>query len=304
MEKGLVSIITPCYNGEKFIDRYFKAILAQTYSKLEVIFVNDGSTDKTDTIVKSYLPLLEEKGIRTRYIIQSNQGQAVALNRGLEIFEGEFLTWPDSDDILTEDSIEKKVNFLQTHLEYGMVRSNGIYYNMETNEKKRISSSADNNDEHIFEKLLLMKTYGCCGCYMMRADLFYDIYPDKKIFESRCGQNWQMLVPAASRSKCGYIDEDLYIVYEHSDSHSRNNNIDYIKRWDDFTTILLEAIKVSKCDYNRSEKLVKENCVRQQFYYAIALKDKNLLRKKYKSLRQFKTITLKEKLLYFKHICI
>lgn len=60
--KPLVSIITPCYNGEQYIDAYFQSILAQTYTRLELIFVNDGSTDKTEEVALSYREQLEQKG--------------------------------------------------------------------------------------------------------------------------------------------------------------------------------------------------------------------------------------------------
>ena len=61
MKYPLVSVITPCYNGEKYLDRYFKSILDQTYPNIELIFVNDGSNDKTEEIALSYKNKLEEK---------------------------------------------------------------------------------------------------------------------------------------------------------------------------------------------------------------------------------------------------
>ena len=61
MEQPLVSIITPCYNGENFIKRYFDSILKQTYSNIELFFVNDGSTDQTESIALSYREALEKR---------------------------------------------------------------------------------------------------------------------------------------------------------------------------------------------------------------------------------------------------
>lgn len=111
MNRPLVSILTPCYNGESFLKRYFESILNQTYSNLELIFINDGSIDRTEEIALSYRSQLEEKGIRYIYERQENAGQAAALNRGLKLFTGEYLTWPDSDDVMTADCIEKKSGF-------------------------------------------------------------------------------------------------------------------------------------------------------------------------------------------------
>ena len=98
MTKPLVSIITPCYNGEAFLKRYFESILNQTYPNLELIFINDGSTYRTEEIALSYRERLEKRGITYIYEKQENAGQAAALNRGLKLFTGEYLTWPDSDD--------------------------------------------------------------------------------------------------------------------------------------------------------------------------------------------------------------
>lgn len=108
MQKGLVSIITPCYNGEKFVSRFLDSVLDQSYTNIELIVINDGSTDQTEQILKSYEIKFKEKGIKFIHLFQSNGGQSSAINKGLEIFSGEYLTWPDSDDILTPDAIEIK----------------------------------------------------------------------------------------------------------------------------------------------------------------------------------------------------
>ena len=109
----LVSIITPCYNGEKFLERYFESILAQTYTNIELIFVNDGSKDCTEKIAMSYSEKLKSKGVQYIYIYQENAGQAAAMNKVLKIFSGKYLAWVDSDDVMTAESIKRKVAFLE-----------------------------------------------------------------------------------------------------------------------------------------------------------------------------------------------
>ena len=110
MKQPLVSIITPCYNGEPYLDQYFDSILKQTYQHLELIFVDDGSTDRTSEIAENYREKLEYRGIRYILLKQENRGQASALNHGLKYFTGEYLTWPDSDDVMTPECIEEKVS--------------------------------------------------------------------------------------------------------------------------------------------------------------------------------------------------
>ena len=302
MNCPLVSIITPCYNGEDYLQRYYSSVLNQSYPNLELIFINDGSKDRTEQIAQGYRPLLEQKGIRYTYLSQENAGQAAALNRGLKLFTGEYLTWPDADDEMTPDCIEKKVAYLQAHPELEMVRSDGTYYNPATGEKKGIANSEDKCIQDIFERIMLLKTYGCCGCYMISKKLLQDCYPDRDIFESRAGQNWQLLVPAASRSICGYIDEPLYVIYEHGDSHSRHQRTaeQMYQRWDMFTEVLHHAIAVSECDKGKALRLVDCNNARQQFYYAVSVRDKAMLKKTMRAIRKNGKVTLKEKLLYLK----
>ncbi|ALU13850.1 glycosyl transferase GT2 family [Eubacterium limosum] len=220
----LVSIITPCYNGEKFIDRYFKSILNQTYSHIELIFVNDGSIDQTEKIALTYKEKFEKCGCVFHYIFQENQGQAAAINRGLEIFQGEYLIWPDSDDWLEPDSIEKRVAFLEANTEYGFVRSNGYFCKIKDHRviSKRIIS--DNNNrfkKNIFDDLIDETTFCCCGCYMIRKNSFLNVNPERKILENKGGQNWQIEIPIAYNYKCGYIDKPLYNIFERESSHSR-----------------------------------------------------------------------------------
>lgn len=296
----LVSIITPCYNGERYLNQYFSSVINQTYAPLELIFINDGSTDRTVEIAEHYRPILEGKGVQFKYLYQENAGQAAALNRGLKLFTGEYLIWPDADDEMMPDCIEKKVSFLQTHSEIQMVRSDGIYYNEETCEKRCIAKEYDKYLQNIFEKLLLVKTYGCCGCYMISRDLFLKCYPTRDIFESRVGQNWQLLVPAASRSLCGYIDEPLYIVNEHSNSHSRISRsiAEMYCRWDMLTEVLQHAIGASECDMNRAYRLIEENCARQQFYYAVSERNRMMLKSTMARMKKYGRPTMKERLLY------
>lgn len=248
MSCALVTVITPCYNGEEFLDKYFASIIAQTYGPIELIIVNDGSTDRTEEIALSYRASLESRGIIYKYLYQPNGGQARAMNTGLKEMTGEYLIWPDSDDLLTPDSIEKRVAFLDTHPEYAFVRSNGYFYDFSTGKPLRRASDKDNRfREDIFLDMILEETYCCCGCYMLRTAALRDIYPDLTIEESCAGQNWQILIPMAGRYLCGYIDEDLYQIMVRPNSHSRQKRSldETIERYCELRRILEDGIRRS-----------------------------------------------------------
>lgn len=96
------SVIIPAYNSEKTIVRTLDSVFNQNYASLEVIVVNDGSTDNTEQVVKSY----SDKII---YIAQKNSGVSVARNTGFQHSSGDFIQYLDADDLLTEDKISKQV---------------------------------------------------------------------------------------------------------------------------------------------------------------------------------------------------
>ena len=222
MMQPLVSIVTPCFNGDSFLDGYFQSILNQSYNRLELIFVNDGSTDQTERIALAYREALERKGIIYKYLYQPNGGQAKAMNTGFREMTGKYLVWPDSDDLLSPDSIEKRVFFLENNPEYDFVRTSGDFFNFETGERiGTVNYYGEGGSEDIFLDLIQENTYCACGCYMIKTEQLRQIYPDMTIYETYVGQNWQILIPIAGRGKCGYIDEELYHIAVRSNSHSR-----------------------------------------------------------------------------------
>lgn len=99
----IVSLIMPAYNAEGYIARSIDTVLAQSFSDLEIIIVNDGSTDKTQEIINWY----EKRYSGVRVFNQSNKGQASARNTGIKYACGEYLGFIDSDDMIRPDMVEK-----------------------------------------------------------------------------------------------------------------------------------------------------------------------------------------------------
>ena len=109
MKKPLVSIIIPVYNGSNYMREAIDSALAQTYSPIEIIVVNDGSNDNgaTDEVARSY-------GDRIRYIYKENGGVSSALNRGISEMKGEYFSWLSHDDVYTPDKIQKQMETLSS----------------------------------------------------------------------------------------------------------------------------------------------------------------------------------------------
>jgi len=115
-----VSVVIPVYNTERFIAETIRSVLEQTYSDLEVIVVDDGSTDASPHIVASF-------GKAIRYVRQENSGQAVARNRGASIARGEYVGFLDSDDVCLPHKFEKQSAILDTMEHIGVVTSDMQY---------------------------------------------------------------------------------------------------------------------------------------------------------------------------------
>ena len=118
--EGLVSIVLPVYNGADLLSDAIDSILGQTYSKFELIAVNDGSQDATRQILDEYA----KKDQRIKVIHQENQKLPSALNRGFSIADGEFLTWTSHDNLMRPKFLEKMVKCLKQHSSWDMVYSN------------------------------------------------------------------------------------------------------------------------------------------------------------------------------------
>lgn len=104
--RPLASIVIPAFNAEAFLSETIQSVLSQTYSPLEIIVVDDGSTDGTPSLVEEYSDAVT-------YFRQENQGVAAARNRGLSLAKGSYICFVDADDWLHPECIQEKVALLE-----------------------------------------------------------------------------------------------------------------------------------------------------------------------------------------------
>ena len=102
----LVSVVIPVYNQERYVAEAVDSVLRQTYPDVELVVVDDGSTDRTPEILKAY-------GSRLTYMRQDNAGAATALNRGIEAARGELVGWLSSDDVYEPTKVERQVDLFK-----------------------------------------------------------------------------------------------------------------------------------------------------------------------------------------------
>ncbi|OGZ53397.1 MAG: hypothetical protein A3B25_02135 [Candidatus Ryanbacteria bacterium RIFCSPLOWO2_01_FULL_48_26] len=121
--KKLVSIIIPAYNAEKYIKESVESALGQTYPLVEVIVIDDGSTDGTKAILDPYI-----RGGKIRYFRQDNRGLAASRNAGIRGSSGEFIAFLDADDLFLPAKIESQVHALETNSAYGVCYSDILHF--------------------------------------------------------------------------------------------------------------------------------------------------------------------------------
>ena len=106
--KKLITMIVPVYNAEQYLDVCIKSLVDQTYRDLEIILINDGSTDKSGDLCEVWA----KKDSRIRYYYQENRGVGAARNRGLREARGEYISFVDADDFLCEDFCRQMADIL------------------------------------------------------------------------------------------------------------------------------------------------------------------------------------------------
>lgn len=106
-DQPLVSVIIPVFNAGKYLDSALKSVFLQTYFNMEAIVIDDGSTDQSGTIAKSYPAV--------RYFYQKNKGVSAARNIGLDASNGEYIAFLDADDLWKPQKTEEQITFMMQH---------------------------------------------------------------------------------------------------------------------------------------------------------------------------------------------
>lgn len=307
--KPLVSIITPCYNGEHCLFRLLDSIIAQTYRPIEFILVNDGSKDGTKTLAESYKSLFDEAGINYIIVNQENKGLGGAINAGLKRFTGDYLCWPDADDYLEPTSIEERVRVLEEHLDYAVVSSDAYIRDiskLDTYETLLSSSRKYLSDPNQFIHHLNGDSIFCSGCHMARTSMFLEAHPDREIYPARRGQNWQLLLPLYYRYKWIFLNKPLYnyISYPNSMSHNDDSLESLLFRYEEHEAILNATLKkienIQHTDMKPYFTLVKNKYAKLRMTATIKYQNQELFQLEFKKKKSTIGIDLGDIVLYWR----
>lgn len=230
-----VSVVIPVYNVEDFLEECLDSVINQTLEDIEVICIDDGSTDNSLEILNNY----SKKDSRIQIIIQENQGHAVATNNGIKLAKGKYLFLMDSDDILELNALEETYNVADgDNLDFVIFQA--VNYYMDTNklvrsEKYSMNALADYVGDRVFnykdikEFIFKITVTPWSKLYNREFILNSDAkFPDGLIFDD----NVFFFDILFSAKRIGFLKKHLFKRRWHSSSsttYGGSKFIDYIK---------------------------------------------------------------------------
>ncbi|QGQ94921.1 glycosyltransferase [Paenibacillus psychroresistens] len=238
-EKPLFSVIIPTYNRERFLGRAIKSVLQQTCKDYELIVVDDGSTDQTAKIVKSFGP-------RVRYVYQKNSGPSEARNMGISLAKGKYIAFLDSDDYFLAHKLKENKTYLEAHPDCHFLYS--WYYNDKFGSKRNVVRNSRSYWDlnafrfHLYRRKFTIRT--------STAVIQKSCFDKTGLFNSRYrySQDWDMWLRLACHytGKCQKTPLAVYRRHERKVIPAGNRHFNIRKtalelyRWNKETLLRLE----------------------------------------------------------------
>lgn len=210
----MISIILPVYNGEKYIQGAIQSVLEQTYQNLELIIIDDGSTDKTKEVINGFV---DE---RIKYIYQNNKGQAGARNKGLEIAKGDFIGFIDADDIYEKNKLEEQIEIFKQDDSIDVVYNDVLVFS-ENREDYILKSEIEFENSNDFRAYVLFRQIVPSPASMLiKRKIISDIRFDENY---RYTEDYKFVIDLASVGKFKYINKVLYKYRRHEKNVTNNH---------------------------------------------------------------------------------
>lgn len=213
--KPLVSIVIPCYNHELYVQDCIKSVIAQTYDNIELIIIDDGSTDGSIRKIEELTKICEQRFFRFEFRARSNKGLSNTLNEALEWCSGKYLSCIASDDMLLKEKTSIQVNYLENNDNIIGVFG-GVYIINEQN--SRILSIKGSNRTYDFEDIILSRAMLYAPTQMIRINLIREVggyNPDVLI------EDWYLWLKLAEKGKLYCMKQCLSQYRDHPNNTSK-----------------------------------------------------------------------------------
>lgn len=243
--ENLISVIVPVYNTALYLGRCIDSILAGTYEDLEIILVDDGSTDSSGEICDTYA----DRDPRVRVLHTENAGLSAARNRGLDTASGEFISFVDSDDYIHPEMLQKLHEAIR---ETGAPMSICSYIYVDEGAGKKFENKGVPKNDRVFRtrEILTEELFKPYHAYwiavwakLYRAEIWSNIrFPEGKCYEDL----FAMPLVYLSSENCACIDLTGYYYMQHADSIVNARNAQ--KTADHIKGLFALAVEYSKRD--------------------------------------------------------
>ncbi|MBD5164239.1 glycosyltransferase [Helicobacter sp.] len=263
----LVSVVLPTYNGEKYLRQSIESVLNQSYENLELILVNDCSSDDTQSIISEYA----KQDKRVVSIINSqNYKLPKSLNVGFREAKGEYYTWTSDDNYYQQNAIEEMVDYLESHQDKVAVCANYIYIDVIKGIEFEVITIPNDIERLIFDG------NPCGACFLYRSSIAKQIgnYNEKQYLT----EDYDFWLRMGLIGEIGHINRSLYSYRNHIDSLTSQKKLEIIQK----TRILRHSYLqryLQKFPYLKQAQKFKKAMIEEQMIELGQTRDMNLIEK-------------------------
>ena len=262
MNQPLLTVIVPCYNVEKYIDKCVSSIVNQTYSNLEILLINDGNTDQTGKLCDTW----QEKDQRICVIHQQNKGASYTRKNGVEFATAEYVTFVDADDWIDKNMYTDMMSALLStnsdiaQCDFCIVYEDGRMEHRVSERQTTVKTMGREEGVLMILEDQYWRTH--LGCKIYKKTLFDHIeFPKGRIF----GEDMIIHDIFQRASQAVFLDSEYYFYLVRSDSISRQGNIkEEMKKYGDFSDAYYERYSFVKQhpEYHSVLPLVRHKTIR------------------------------------------
>jgi len=259
-QNDLISVIIPTYNGSKYILSTVQSALSQTYSPVEVIVVDDGSTEDILAVLK---PVIK----RIKYFRQENRGPAAARNYGILMSKGDYVAFLDHDDIWISDNLLDKISVLKKNLECAMVYS---YPELIDSAGMPLPQEYPLTFPNglVFEAFLLRNWITTFSATLVRRNIFCTVGMLDENPEITCCDDYDMWLRIADVYKI-IFSPDRNVKYRiHEQNLLNNHAVSFSSHLKVFRKALKECSTVSQIPQKKLSNIVNEHLYKKYWTYA------------------------------------
>ena len=263
--QGKVSMVMPCFNKVNYIGEMFDSILAQKWGNIELIFVNDGSTDGTRESIFEFESKFRARGFEVVIIDQENTGVCAAAKVGLEHVTGDYVCMVDADDELTQMYVSTMAEWLEHNSDCDYCVCGAIDYTGYGDKKSFKSDWArglHKDDMYLTEKYLLSVFRTTPWIYMLRTDYLHKCNIINTYYTAIRGSHEPAyIIPIlAYGGKFNYFPIPLYHFNINGESHSRSKQFEKMRQYHleyyDLCRIAIDRLSDCVADQPRKKKMI------------------------------------------------